>query len=152
MIQQVFFHLFGILSSISSSPFDTEILSELLSQSVVSVYSWNTLLLFHLAVLIHLGQVTFCRQVLLLICFSGLGPISLVSRSDVTPIIYCVFTCKPWSLPIKTGGTFVVTWVVVINGPPWWGCLCLIAHDSSSSLGSVFLVYVHLKRFLLRYH
>ena len=78
MIQQVFFHLFGILSSISSSPFDTEILSELLSQSVVSVYSWNTLLLFHLAVLIHLGQVTFCREVLLLICFSGLGPISLV--------------------------------------------------------------------------
>ena len=45
---------------------------------VVSVYSWNTLLLFYLAVLIHLGQVTFCRQVLLLICFSGLGPISLV--------------------------------------------------------------------------
>ena len=74
MTQQVFFHLFGILSSISSSlhfhdcsswtsSICREIRSELLSQSVVSVFFWSNLLQ---------------TAVLLLICFSGLDPISLV--------------------------------------------------------------------------
>ncbi len=115
MIQQVFFRLSGILSSISSSLhyhdcsswtswIYREILSELLSQSVVSVFSWNTLLLFHLAVSVHLGQVTFCKQLLLLlIYFSMLGPFLLFQLCDITPVMYCIFKCKPWCLPVKTG-------------------------------------------------
>ena len=152
------FHLSEILSSTSSSlhfhdcsswtsRIYREIRSELLSQSVVSAFSWNTLLLFRFAVSTLLGQVTFCRQLLLLqVCFSGLGLTFLVLSRWYHTIINCIFKRKPRCCPVKAGWNFRChlcsphQWAASMRLPLSQGIIWLIVIT-----GLFFIVWVHLE-------